>query len=84
MSSSSSQVESKQELGSIEEDDGYIKISKYDICRKVHIKIQEFIFDVLARDAIIFGGYIIFEIKKSHFTKLFYEYCMMIYTPKMY
>ena len=70
MSSLSSQVE---RLESIEEDDGYIKISKYDICRKVHIKLQEFIFDVLARDAIIFGGYIIFEIKKSHFTKLFYE-----------
>ena len=76
MSSSLSQVESEQELESIKEDDGYIKISKYDICRKVHIKLQEFIFDVLACDAIIFGGYIIFEIKKSHFTKLFYDYCM--------
>ena len=73
MSSLSSQVE---RLESIEEYDGYIKISKYDICRKVHIKLQEFIFDVLACDAIIFGGYIIFEIKKSHFTKLFYDYCM--------
>ena len=53
-----------------------ITITSYDIGKKTYIKHQHFIHNSLSRGATIFGGYVIFEIKKSYFTKLFYNYCI--------
>jgi len=56
--------------------DNYIKASVYKTNKFKHKNLQNFIYHVLNIGATIFGGYIIFDIKKSHFTKLFYEYCI--------
>jgi len=53
-----------------------ITITSYDIGKKTYIKHQHFIHNSLSRGATIFGGYLIFEIKKSYFTNLFYNYCI--------
>jgi len=55
--------------------DDRIEVTKYELGKTVHCKLEQFIQHLLKLGVTIFGGYVIFTIKKSHFTNLFYEYC---------
>lgn len=57
-------------------DDKLPIMTYYGIGKEAHKKYQDFIEHILIKGAIIFGGSIIYNIKKSYHSNSYYEYCM--------